>query len=305
MSTSRVSVIASLLCLMASGCAMPSLPSMNLSGQNTVPDEQAVANAHNAQCETQAKSRLALFDRPDTYPVSDEEKRNAYQALFSQCMKSFEKTIASPKPDFDMAAANAPADLANLSPAAGGSSPRAADKPGAVTYSNGLMIIDTTQLGKAGTQGKAGTAITGGAAGSTVVVVQAPPSTSISYPPAPAAPAAIPVAGAAPSMAEGIPASAASPEARSAKPRSLIGGETGKPAEEPKKTTKSPSRKEATTSKKTEERTIIFAPTRFQQHAEPVSVDINRKTGDLNGLSPAAGGLLDKAVTTNRPAAKD
>lgn len=291
---SRVSVIAlPLLCLLATGCAMPKMPDVTGKKED---NQQQVAASREGQCQSQAKDRLTLFDRPDTYPVSEEEKRNAYQALYTQCLKSFEVTAATPKPNFELAAAaSANADLANLSPAAGGA-PKPADK-GAVTYSNGMMIIDTSKLAglspAAGGTATAGTAVSStGPNGSTVVVVQAPPSaTAIAYPPAPTGPAAIPMAPVQP-MAQATEPTPA--------PKNLISTEAEKkPVGKKKKIAKT----EAPVTE--EKRTVIFEPSRFKKNAEPVSVDLIPKKSDLNALQPAAGSLLDNAVSTNRPAAKD
>ncbi len=194
--SSRVSVIMlPLLSLLVTGCAMPKMPDIMGKKEDS---EQQLNASREGQCTSQAKERLALFDRPDTYPVSEDEKRNAYQALYTQCLKSFEVTAATPKPNFDVAA-NQNLDLANLSPAAGGA-PKPANA-GAVTYSNGMMIIDTSKLtGLSPAAGApAGTAVASqGPNNSTVVVVQAPPtSTTVNYPPmpAPTSPAAIPTGG--------------------------------------------------------------------------------------------------------------
>ena len=39
------------------------------------------------ECREQAKSRLELYEKPDSYTINDKEKANALIALFSQCMK--------------------------------------------------------------------------------------------------------------------------------------------------------------------------------------------------------------------------
>jgi hypothetical protein len=275
----------------------------NLSLGNKQPTAEEIAAGNTQQCQTRAKSRLSLFDRPDTYPISAEEKNNAYQALYNECMKEFDVQVANtPKPHFETVAANTDANLANLSPAAGGAS-SAQEQKSPITYSNGMMIIDTSQLGKSNPA--AGTAVTTGANGSTVVVVQAPPSTtSITYPPAPTGPAAIPVEG---KMIQPATNATAKP-AVAPNPKNLI-TETEKPApvEKPKKHAKKAASTEtaapaATTSEK---RSVIFEPSRFQKNAEPLSVDLKTKQENLNGLSPAAGNLLENAINTNRPAPKD
>lgn len=288
---SRVSVmIVPLLCLLATGCAMPKMP--DIMGKKADPEQQAkeLASSREGGCQSQAKERLSLFDRPDTYPVSAEEKNNAYQALYTQCLKSYEVTANTPKPNFEVAAAStAGADLANLSPAAGGNAKPANN--GAVTYSNGMMIIDTARLtGLSPAAGNpVGTAVSStGPNGSTVVVVQAPPSaTAIAYPPAPLAPtgpAAIPMA----------------PVQQAATPKATMKAESeNKPTVKKKKVAKT----EAPVTE--EKRAVIFEPSRFKKNAAPVTVDLGAKKSDLNAYQPAAGNLLDNAVSTNRPAAKD
>ncbi len=299
MTGSRVSVIiVPLLCLLATGCAMPNMS--DVTGKKENPEQQAreLAASREGGCQSQAKERLALFDRPDTYPVSAEEKNNAFQALYTQCLKSYEVTTNTPKPNFEVAAA-AGADLAHLSPAAGGNA-KPADK-GAVTYSNGMMIIDTSKLTglspAAGGTPAAGTAVSStGPGGSTVVVVQAPPSaTAIAYPPAPAGPAAIPMAPTQPAAQPVAP-----PVQQAAAPKPTMQADTGKKSTEKKKKTAT-----AETPATNEKRSVIFEPSRFKKNAEPVAVDLSAKKSDLNALQPAAGNLLDNAVSTNRPAGKD
>lgn len=301
MISSRVSVmIVPLLCLLATGCAMPKMS--DVTGNKPDPEQEAkqVAASREGSCQSQAKERLSLFDRPDTYPVSAEEKNNAYQALYTQCLKSYEVTANTPKPNFEVAAAStAGTDLANLSPAAGGNAKPANN--GAVTYANGMMIIDTARLTglspAAGGTPAAGTAVssTGGPNGSTVVVVQAPPSaTAIAYPPmpvAPTGPAAIPMAPV---------QQAAQPVAPATAPKPTMKADTEKkPAVKKKKVAKA----EAPATE--EKRSVIFEESRFKKNAKPVAVDLSAKKSDLNALQPAAGNLLDNAVSANRPAAKD
>src|SRR5262249_51928328 len=105
-------------------------------------------------CLMQTDKRLGAFDKPDTYPMSDDEKKNARVSLYAQCMQSKGINVGTPKP-VEVASEN-PKDLAALSPAAG------------APASGGTVIL----MG----DGKPQTVPTGA---STVVVVQSPQPTII------------------------------------------------------------------------------------------------------------------------------
>lgn len=252
------------------------------------PSAQEIATANEAECKGRAESRLKLFDRPDTYPISPNEKKNAYLSLYNECMKGFETQIVSGKPGFEHAALMAEnSNLANLSPAAGGTAGPA--QQGVTTLPNGVVVIDPTRL-TALSPAAGGVTATG--SGSTVVVVQAPPSsTSITLPPIPAQPVSIPVNDA------GV--AAASPTA------------VQKPAEPPKETmaaqpaekTKKRLRKRPKTAAKAE--TPGDTRSRFEKNAVPLVIDLKPKAADMNAAEPSAGQTLDHAVATGKPPAKE
>lgn len=257
----RLILALSLVSLVAA-CA----PAHDQQAKNVPAKDVAFSNVE--QCKAQASSRLSLFDRPSTYPISAAEKSNAYSALYSECMKTYEVQATGPKPNFDLAQATNAAGLANLSPAAGGNS---AAKSAATTLPNGVVVIDMAQfanLSPAAGGGVAGVANGVSGNGSTVVVVQAPPSTSISYPPAPTQPSAIPVTPTA--AAQAAPAAS-------------------EPAPRPHKTARAKAKPLEQDSK-----TVTYRPSRFERNAVP-----------LAGLQPSAGSTLEKALITNPPEPKD
>src|SRR5271155_188635 len=70
-------------------------------------------------CNSRAQSRMSMYDRPDTYPISDQERHDAFLALYSACMHEHNWQVAGPV----HAPANDASQLAALSPAAGGANP--------------------------------------------------------------------------------------------------------------------------------------------------------------------------------------
>lgn len=256
--------------------------------------EVAATNA--GQCQAQATNRLALFDKPSTYPISADEKRNAYSALYNECMKTYDVQAASPKPNFDLAQANNAAVLANLSPAAGGNAPA---KSSVTTLPNGVVVIDTAQFANLSpAAGGRVAGVTNGMSGngSTVVVVQAAPSTSISYPPPPTQAAAIPVT----PTASVQDTAEATPEPATAAYKS-----------NPKNsdTDAAPKRKIARAKAKPVEqdsgKAASYKTSRFERNAVPVNINLTRKSSDLDALQPSAGTTLEKALFTDRPEPKD
>lgn len=244
---------------------------------------------HAAYCKTHADKRFSLFDRPDAYPVSVEERRNAKQALFTECMKQYDVQVASPKPGFQVSPAGS--ELAGLSPAAGGDK-NGQPKGGVISYPNGTIVIDTAHLGSLtpAAGGKVGTATSGG---STVVVVQAA-SAGMAAPITPAAPvkpAAIPL------DANGQPLKDASAPA----PKALVEGQYNPPKTPVIKaeTTKKQAKKKVTPKQETAD--PDDKRTRFQKNAVPVTIDLGGKKQDANALAPSAGGhVLDKDLNTNK-----
>lgn len=279
----RKIILFPLLSLFAVACA-PVAPNQNAK----TPPVQAAATTNGEQCQARAKSRLSLFDRPDTYPINDNEKRNAYLALYNECMRAYEVQVASPKPGFEYVADNN-AGLASLSPAAGGNtSSSTPTRGGIITYANGTTVIDPAQL--ANLAPAAGGKSVSGVNGSTVVVVQGA-APAVAYPAPPTRPSAIPVTPtmAVPAPAQAAPATAAAP--------SVVTTATASETVAPKPAKKKTAAKEQNTAKDSR--------SRFERNAVPVDVDIVRKKQDLNALQPSAGSVLDDAVNINHKPSKD
>jgi hypothetical protein len=289
----HVSVLVSLISLLAFACS----PLLDRATKN--PSAQEVAATNASQCQTHAKSRLSLFDRPDTYPISETEKQNAYQALYHECMRKYDVQIAGAKPGFEVAA-NTPAELAQLSPAAG-------MKKGFTAYPSGVTVIDAAQFAtlspaSGGTIPGITSATSG--SGSTVVVIQAPPATPSSAA-TPARQAAIPVERTAshpPATAMYKPKDLMAKSLMEEKKEAATAPTSPPPETKPKKSVAKPKRVSA----KVKPPADADPRTRFQKNAIPFTVDISRKQVELNTLQPSAGGkALDKAVSINPLPAKD
>ena len=114
------SMIATMLLLACSGCGQnPFAPPDKQAAAKPAPAATTTASAFSldgADCNSLATKRMALYDRPDTYPISDQQRKDAMLALYSACMREHNYQIAGPIPT--SAADNS--QLANLSPAAGG-----------------------------------------------------------------------------------------------------------------------------------------------------------------------------------------
>jgi hypothetical protein len=92
--------------------------------QNSAPGASMSYASDEGGCSTQAKNRLAMFDRPSTYPISDSERNDGYQALYSECMREHNWQVAGPAHSpITLAGANGASQFAALSPAAGGPAP--------------------------------------------------------------------------------------------------------------------------------------------------------------------------------------
>jgi hypothetical protein len=124
--------------LLTSACALvnnphtePPKPAPQVQAVKPLSGEYAVSG----DCRAQAENRLALIDKPSTYPLSEQEKNNALIALYSECSHEHQ-TIA-----MDSGAQDA-ARFAALAPAAGGNmrSPYYASTAG-VTATPGVMVI--------------------------------------------------------------------------------------------------------------------------------------------------------------------
>ncbi len=98
-------------------------------------------------CLQQADKKLGLFDRPDTYPISDEERKNARMALFSECMNGPNSQVAGTAPTTQAPQQIASKDLGALSPAAGGNKPPQIPPTGAVQNANTPANIYSTPGG--------------------------------------------------------------------------------------------------------------------------------------------------------------
>ena len=274
------------------------------------PQVQAPAMASADTCQGRAQSRLSLFDKPDTFPISEEEKRNVYLSLYNECMKEYEVQVATAKPNFTYASQGMGAELAGLAPAAGGNNPSQQQaKGGIITYPNGTMVIDTAMLSglspSAGGQNRV-TGITnsgGGQNGSTVVVVQAPSSAAaVAYPAPPTRASAIAVEDTTvtPTPAAVVAAPAANTPAASPSPLSLVETEAPQQAAPVKKKT---ARKPAAKAEKTA--AAKDGRTRFQRDAVAVDIDLRSAGSNLNQLQPSAGHALDSSINTNKLPAKD
>lgn len=277
---------------------------------NPVPDQNAKtpptqdsASASGVACQSRANSRLALFDRPSTYPISAEEKRNAYLALYNECMREYEPKIATAKPNFTYAPGGSAAELAAMSPAAGGAANPAAPKGGIIAYANGTTVIDTAQLanlspaagGKvAGVPG----VTTSTANGATVVVVQSgavAPMLPPAAPPPPTRPAAVPVAsGPVPTAptaqtapTQPAPAAVKNAEETEAQAQRKTATKAHKPA------------------KTYPQNTAKDTRTRFEKNAVPVTMPAPASAAGMNTLQPSAGTMVDSAVNANRLPAKE
>lgn len=259
------------------------------------PPVQAASTTEGGACKDKAEQRLKLFDKPDTYPISENEKRNAYLALYNECMKEYEPKVATAKPNFEYAPGGVASELAGLSPAAGGNNANAQPKGGIITYPNGTMVIDTSQLANlspAAGGGKVPANVSTTGNGSTVVVVQASPSSAsaVAYP-VPTQPSAVPVG-------EPLtPAAEAAPAVPQEKPASA---QPEKPA---KKKVARKSRPAAT--KETAKQNPGDMRTQFQREAVPVNISSHKQDTSLNQLQPSAGNMVDSYLQQHKAAPKD
>lgn len=148
-------------------------------------------------CKSQATKRLSMYDRPDTYPLSDQERQDAFGALYSECMREHNWQVASPartaQPTY---AANSAAQFANLSPAAGGNVATTANAGNTIVSSTSVpgatvVVIGGTKEANAAQLSSLSPSAGGNGTAPTVVMVQQP---QVAY----AAPAYYPSYGAAP-----------------------------------------------------------------------------------------------------------
>jgi hypothetical protein len=125
------STAAGLLVLLAcTACGqMPQFGSHPASAQRQTPPQNAAGNSgysnqtyasNTADCSARANQRLAMFDRPSPYPVSDQERHDAYQALYTECVNGNTGEVAAASHNNVAANSATAAEFANLSPAAGG-----------------------------------------------------------------------------------------------------------------------------------------------------------------------------------------
>lgn len=111
------------------GCSQTQIPFMSPHTASTDTSQQNLAATDNTSpayaldmqnCNGQASKRLTMFEKPDTFPVSEKEHQDAYQALYSECMREHNWQVAGPVHSAPTVATNDAAQLAALSPAAGG-----------------------------------------------------------------------------------------------------------------------------------------------------------------------------------------
>jgi hypothetical protein len=123
--------------LLALAACMPQHPQ---SAQRQSPQQNGaqpvVYASDDHACGARAQSRMGMYDRPDTFPISDQERHDAYLALYSSCMRERNWQVAGPAraPGSDVA------QLANLAPAAGGG------KPPANSITAGNSVISTSSV---------------------------------------------------------------------------------------------------------------------------------------------------------------
>lgn len=120
----------------------------DFSSQPPSPPSQSTPSAPVSEsdtCHSLASSRLALYDRPDVYPLSEKEHHDAYVSLYTECMRGHDWRADGKK--------------------AGDAASR---------YPAGYTVIENTQ----GMPGKTNTYSSPN--GSTVVIVQSPQTTPVS-----------------------------------------------------------------------------------------------------------------------------
>jgi hypothetical protein len=192
----RTALVVTLFAL--SACGSVFWPATSSKPEAAKPVVNATAY-NNRDCAAQADSKLKLFDRPDTYPISAEERNNARDALYSECVNGKNSQIANNGAyKSDTQTPQSMASLANLSPAAGGNATTGAGRVSTTSYPGQTVVTiqgnDPASLanlspsaGGNATQGN----IAGAYPGATVVVVQSPTAAAPAPRPAPVMPTAL------------------------------------------------------------------------------------------------------------------
>jgi len=90
------------------------------------------------ECNTLAQRRMAMYDRPDTFPMSDKERYDAYLALYTECERDKNgQTALVPTHGVPVNETSASASqLSALSPAAGGNNIPHSDNTSTVNVGN-------------------------------------------------------------------------------------------------------------------------------------------------------------------------
>jgi hypothetical protein len=131
-----------LLLLACTACGQMPFTSHDSAAAKPAPKQNVVASGPSYQydgqdCNSRAQNRMAMYDRPDTYPISNQQRSDAYQALYSACMREHNWQVAGPM----HSPANDASQFAAMSPAAGGT--RSA---GATTVTAGNTVISTSSV---------------------------------------------------------------------------------------------------------------------------------------------------------------
>jgi hypothetical protein len=171
--TSRLYITGLLILLCCTACAQ--MQSMMPHGstaqaQPPHPTTTVAANSYgsdNQMCSGIAQKRLSLYDRPDTYPISDKERGDAYKALYSECMSEHNWQVAG----------NA-APYAALSPSAGSNNPvHGVPLPGSVVADGGAASYAALSPAAGGNNPVAG--IAAASSGNTVISSSSVPGATI------------------------------------------------------------------------------------------------------------------------------
>ena len=155
MTRNRLSLMVTALAALAlSACdQMPSLgkqSSAKTASSGTITQAAPAVSAQSVyamdgqNCNGLAQKRMALFDRPDTHPASEQERKDALLALYSSCMRDHNWQVAGPvhtAPNVALAS-NSAASFAALSPAAGGN----VVAPAGVTTNAANAVISSTSV---------------------------------------------------------------------------------------------------------------------------------------------------------------
>lgn len=191
----RIATLFTLLAL--SACGSVFWPNTSSKPEAAKPVVNATAY-NNTDCAAQADNKLKMFDRPDTYPLSPQERNNARDALYSECVKGKNSQIAGTYKS-DTQQNQDVASLAALSPAAGGNPANGAGRVTTSNYPGSTVVMiqgnDASQLASLSPSAGGGatnqSGLAGAYPGATVVVVEAPSAGAPAPRQAPVMPAAL------------------------------------------------------------------------------------------------------------------